>query len=155
MFVYCSLGCVFLVLAEEFIPNSVSWQLLCQCVVVAANPESLQNMGVPKQCMLEPCPQWCWERAAALRGCRLWGCCRSAVPRARCSPQAGKQRSGQCVLCWARTLCWARSPQSLLQFTAAGYVPSRTSSRRRAVLVCVISLLYGSSIQFPVAVSSG
>lgn len=33
MFVYCSLGCVFLVLAEEFIPNSVSWQLLCNSVL--------------------------------------------------------------------------------------------------------------------------
>lgn len=155
MFVYCSLGCVFFVLAEEFIPNSVSWQLLCNSVswwqqiqrarriwgyqssaclsrvLSGSGSEQLPSEGAGSGFAVgHPCP----ERAAA--------------PRQEAA-------LGAVLLCWARTLCWARSPQSLLQLTAAGYVPSRTSSRRRAVLVCVISLLYGSSLQFPVAVSSG
>lgn len=56
-----SLVCVFLLLAEEFIPSCVSWQLQCSSVSWCQQIQRTHRKWGPKQCMLGPCPQQCWE----------------------------------------------------------------------------------------------
>lgn len=100
-------------------------------------------MGVPKQCMLEPCPQWC--RSSCPLRVQAVGLLSVAVPRVCPRAQEGSRAGG--------SVCFAGLGPCSPCCSSLGVSPAEQALGEPSL--CVTSLLCGSSISFPMAVTAG